>query len=297
MTTLDRAARSVKRDGDRAARTKTVERLGRVGYAAMGAVWFLVGALALAAAFGKTSTPDSTKDALSRIADAPLGRAALVAIGIGLLAFAVWRFVEALFDPEHRPFVEAKDKAKNAVLRVAKGGLGFVYAALGLWSLSVGIGRGDGGSAQGDQAQGLTARVLELPFGALLAGAIGVGMVAYAIGEAVYAWRRTFLKKLELSRLDATKQKLVERAGVAGLLSRAVVWSIVGTFLVVAAVRHAPSEAKGLGGALSTLKEQPYGPWLLAAVATGLAAFGVYDLVKARYRRFTNGAAATPAYA
>jgi hypothetical protein len=293
MTTIQGAVREAKHDGERAARSKTVERLGRVGYAAMGVVWFLVGALALAAAFGKTSTPDSTKDALGRIADAPLGRAALVAIGLGLLAFAVWRFVEASFDPEH---AQKKTDAKQIAMRVAKGALGFIYAALGVWSLSLGTGNGGGGG--GDGAAGLTARVMQLPFGVLLVGAIGVGMLAYAIGEAVYAGKRMFLKKLDLATLNAHQRRLVERTGIAGLLARAVVWSIVGTFLVVAAVRHSPQEAKGLGGALSTLQQQAYGPWLLAAVATGLAAFGVYDLVKARYRLFrATRTTSTPAYA
>ena len=45
------------------------------------------------------------------------------------------------------------------------------------------------------------------------------------------------------------------------------------------------SRARGLGGALEALARQPNGAWLLGATAVGLAAFGVYSLLLARYRR------------
>ena len=58
----------------------------------------------------------------------------------------------------------------------------------------------------------------------------------------------------------------------------------VGTFLAQAAWQVKPEEARGIGGALATLLEQPFGPWLLGAVALGLAAYGLYMLAEARYR-------------
>jgi len=59
-----------------------------------------------------------------------------------------------------------------------------------------------------------------------------------------------------------------------------VVFLIIGGFLIVAAWQAQSSEARGLGGALRTVQEQPYG-WVLL----GLFAFGVFGLVKAVYRR------------
>ncbi|MGL4177935.1 MAG: DUF1206 domain-containing protein [Dermatophilaceae bacterium] len=39
------------------------------------------------------------------------------------------------------------------------------------------------------------------------------------------------------------------------------------------------------GRALKTLREQPFGPVLLTAVAVGIAAYGVYSIARARHAR------------
>ena len=68
------------------------------------------------------------------------------------------------------------------------------------------------------------------------------------------------------------------------MLGLAVVFGIVALFLIVAALRRNPNKAKGLGGALQQLAQEPFGP-LLAAVALGLMTYGVFSFAEARYRR------------
>ena len=63
----------------------------------------------------------------------------------------------------------------------------------------------------------------------------------------------------------------------------------MGSFLVRAALEHDPQEARGLGGALQTLAQQPFGAWLLGAVALGLVAYGLFMLSVARYRHINAG--------
>ncbi|HVF13904.1 MAG TPA: DUF1206 domain-containing protein, partial [Acidimicrobiales bacterium] len=55
--------------------------------------------------------------------------------------------------------------------------------------------------------------------------------------------------------------------------------------LVVAAAQANPNEAQGLDGALRRLAAGQYGPALLTGLALGLAAFGLYSVAEARYRR------------
>jgi hypothetical protein len=59
----------------------------------------------------------------------------------------------------------------------------------------------------------------------------------------------------------------------------------MGIFLMQAALQTDPDKARGLGGALQALVLQPFGPYLLGAVALGLVAYGAFMLVVARYRR------------
>jgi hypothetical protein len=57
-------------------------------------------------------------------------------------------------------------------------------------------------------------------------------------------------------------------------------------FLVVAAVRSQPQQAKGIDSSLRALAATPVGPWLLAIVAIGLVMFGLFSWCEARWRRF-----------
>ena len=68
-------------------------------------------------------------------------------------------------------------------------------------------------------------------------------------------------------------------------------FGIVGLFLVLAALQFEPSEAGGLGNALQTLLQQPFGPWILGVVAFGLVSYGLFMLAVARYRWITPGRA------
>jgi hypothetical protein len=60
---------------------------------------------------------------------------------------------------------------------------------------------------------------------------------------------------------------------------------VLGILVVVAGFREQPEKSRGLDAALKTLAQQPFGKWILVAVALGLAAYGVFQLVTARYRR------------
>jgi hypothetical protein len=70
-----------------------------------------------------------------------------------------------------------------------------------------------------------------------------------------------------------------------GHLARAVVFGLIGVFLLKSAIDFIPSKAVSLDGALAKLAGASYGPFLLGIVAAGLIAFGIYSLSDARYRR------------
>jgi hypothetical protein len=77
----------------------------------------------------------------------------------------------------------------------------------------------------------------------------------------------------------------VKRVGGFGVAARGLVFSVIGFFLIRAALRYDPRQAKGVAEALRTLASRPSPPWLLGAVAVGLVSYGLYELFEARYRR------------
>lgn len=266
-------------DGARAS-SPGIELLGRFGYAAKGAVYILIGTLAVQAALGQQGgqTTDQT-GALTRIAEMPFGKVLLGLLVVGLLGYALWRVVQAAMDTEHKG-----TDAKGLLARTLYFGVGVIYFGLAMSAVKLLMGNGSSAGSS-EKTQGWTAMLMEQPFGIWLVGLVGVAVFANGIAQLYKAWKSNLTEDLRLTDVGARHADLVTKIGRAGYSARGVAFMMIGGFLVGAAMNHNPSEAQGLDGILATLAAQPFGPYLLGAVAVGLAAYGVFALVEARYRR------------
>jgi hypothetical protein len=156
---------------------------------------------------------------------------------------------------------------------------------LALAVLAVRLLTGGGGGESDDQASTTTAKLLDLPAGRWLVGLAGLVVVAIGAYFVKEGWQRSFMDDLDLADAGPGQRSLIERSGVVGNVARGVVFGVLGWFLVRAALQYDAAEAKGLDGALRTLVDRPYGPWLLGAVALGLAAYGVFAFLSGGHRR------------
>jgi hypothetical protein len=163
------------------------------------------------------------------------------------------------------------------------------YAIIGVIHLGLALVAAQGalgsGSGSGSSVPSWTATLMEQPFGQWLVGLGGLIVIGVGFYRIYKAYTIKFRQRLKLSEMNSTEQTWTIRFGQAGLAAQGVVLALIGGFLVQAAVQYQPSEARGLGGALRSLLDQPYGPWLLAIVAIGLVAHGIYNFILARYRR------------
>ena len=249
--------------------------MARVGYVAYGIVYVLVGALAVQAAFGGSGKTTSQEGALRQVLLAPLGRILLAMIVIGLLSYATWRLFQGIVDPEN----EGKG-AKGIVKRVDHVLNGLFHAALAFSAGRLALGTGGGGGSPDDW----TARLLAQPFGRWLAAIAGAVIVGAGLYQFYKAYKADF-NELESGEMSARERTWATRSGRLGYAARGVVFDVIGVFLIRAALQTDPDEARGLGGALETLARQPFGPYILGAVALGLVAYGAFMFVMARYRR------------
>jgi len=131
---------------------------------------------------------------------------------------------------------------------------------------------------------------LSWPGGRLLVAAVGIGVVGAGLYIGWRGWKQKFAKKLKSYEMDTGERKWILRLGTVGNIARMIVFVLIGVLLVAAAAQTDPSAAVGVDGALRRLAARNFGPTLLGFVALGLAAFGMYSLAEARYRRLPKGA-------
>lgn len=277
-STFAQTGRQFETTARTALRRPWMERLARAGYAARGAVYALVGFLAVETAFGARSRPTDTRGALQEMA----GRstALLWAVAIGLAGYALWRIVQGLLNPEHKP-----NDLKGLAHRVGRIGSGLIYGGLAWAAVRIALGARDAGAGGGHAYQAWTAKLMSEPFGRWLVAAVGIGVIAGGLFQIRRGWTERFKKEIRLQEMDETERKVAINSGKLGLIARGVVFLISGWFLIQAALRFDPSQARGLGGALTALAGQPHGTILLALVAVGLIAFGAYSILLACYGR------------
>lgn len=259
-----------------------VERLARFGYVAKGIVYIIIGVLALLTAFGRGGETTDSRGALERIVTQPFGQILLGAVAVGLVGYALWRFVQAGADPEGKG-----TGFKGVAVRLGYAFSGVLHAGLAFTAVQLVLSAGNDRRGRGDATQDWTARALSLPLGRWLIVIAGLGIIGFGIFQLGKAYTAKFRKKLRLNEMSNTEQTWATRGGRLGFAARGIVFGVIGVFLVQAALRYDPSRAQGVGGALDALARQSYGSIILGVVALGLIAYGLFMFVEARYRRLT----------
>jgi hypothetical protein len=262
------SADSMEHKAASAARSPAMMKVAAVGLVTLGVVHVLIGVLALSIAWGNGGEEASASGAFVTIAEQPFGKAALWVCAIGLVGLAIWQISEAIWghrDSEGLPLLGK---------RVGSGGKAVAYLFLAVIAARTAMGDLSG---SGDSEQGFTAKLMGVPAGQFLVGAIGVTFVGIAIYLAHRGATKAFTK-----HLDGHSGSTIVRLGQVGHFAKAVAYAIIGVLFVTAAVQHDPEESGGLDEALTTLRDQPYGAWLLTIVAVGLMAYGIYAFAWAR---------------
>jgi hypothetical protein len=278
MTSIDqqalkRPAEEVRRRGRSG--SGWYEWLARAGLVAKGISYGIVGVLAVKLAVGDGGDATSREGALHALAQETFGRVVLALLAAGFAAFALWRVVEAFATPA--------DEGKDWLKRAGYLGLAAIYAGLAFSALAILLGDG-GGSSQNAKAHHTTALVLSWPAGTWLVGIGGVILIGVGAWNAYRALTCKFEDEWSTGHMGAGARRWGRRAGVVGHLARAVVFTLIGVFVIRAALQYDPQEAIGLDGALQKLASADYGPYLLGLTAAGLIAFGLYCLADARFR-------------
>lgn len=251
--------------------------VARLGYASRGTVYVLIGGLALLATIGGAGGKTTgSRGALATLSDASWGSAVVLVIAVGLVAFAGWRGVQAVFDSD-----DHGRSAKGLVIRISLAVSGITHLLLGIYaaSLAVRLSSDSGGSSGSSDA---AAWVLQQPYGRYVLGCIALIIAGAAIAHIWKGAGGGFRDRLTLG--ETWMDRLAPLCGF-GLIARGLIFLVIAGFFFYAAFTIDSDQAGGLESAMQWLRDQPYGLAFYAAAAAGLLAFGLYGYVEAVWRR------------
>jgi len=276
----DKATAMATQAGDKAEQvgdSKALEVLARVGLVAYGVVHLLLGWLALQIAWGLSGRESAdTSGAMKTLADQPFGQVLLWLVAVGLAALALWQASAVIWGYRN---LEGAERVRKQITSGAKA---VVFAALGYSAAAAALGIGSSSAQSQQQA---TSGVLGWPGGRVIVIVAGLVIIGVGVAAIVKGVKKSFAEEIDTSPLSPTLRTAVARLGQVGYIAKGLALGVVGGLLSYATLTFDPQQVQGLDGAMHTILAQPFGRFLLTAVALGFAAFGLFAILQSRYRR------------
>lgn len=246
--------------------------MGRIGYAARGAIYLMVGISAGVTTFDPSHKPGGFTQSLALLQHHLVGGIALVLLALGMACFAGWLALAAVFRRDHpgpAHCVVVAGMLGDAAVYVAFMGsvLGMVFGAR--------AGEGD--------LQSWIGWLIGSDFGAALVGLAG-GVVCVC-GVWLVGWGAVgdIEGPLELPPIEKEVMLPIGRYGTGG---RGAAIVLVGAYLVVSAVHGDPHQAHELGGVLREMRALSWGAAITGAFALAFVGSALLDFAVASFRRF-----------
>ena len=260
--------------------------LARSGYAARAFVYFLVGGLAVLAAF-TAKEAIGKKEALKDLMDNSWGPWVIGLLIVGLVGYILWRLIQSIGDTDDHGH-DAKGLGVRAGLLISAA----TYAALGYYLFTLLFtGQDDGRGGWINNSRGTLEDWLNTDWVAYL---LGAGFLVTAGAHFWKAWKKKY--KRHFTHADLDDFTWIDPVSRLGLFARGVVLAIIGGMFIYRGwtVEDDNDTAPGLADALRFVGDLPAGTWLLAALGFGLLLFASYSAIEVWFRRINVEEASAP---
>lgn len=253
-----------------------IKTTAKTGYVAKGVVYTITGALAFMTALNLGGQKAGKLQVIDFLEKQSFGKIILGILGIGLVCYAVWRFIQAFQDPE-----DIGTDSKAMIKRFSFGLSGLFYLGLGIYSI-VEIFKEN--SSGGSNSSFIPAEYQQYVF-----IVVGVGLAIKGLYQFIKAYKGDFLDKFNLKSMSSEKRrKSIKTVGYLGLCARGVVVGIIAYFFIKAGINSGSDSVGGTSEAFSFIQQNTSGPWLFALITAGLVCYGVYMFLMAKYRSFND---------
>lgn len=248
-----------------------INRVQTIGQASKGIVYCIIGALTALAAFDMGGQKAGKSDVINFLQEQPFGQFIVIALSLGIVAYALWRFYKAIADPKNKG-----DDASGFAKRFGYFSSGLVYLLFAISVLTSVTGTGGGGSQQY-----FLAELMTQSYGPALIGLAGIILIGVGVYQIYKGYSGKYLH--ELNAMRTSRHNLLKNSGKFGYMARGVVFGIIGYFVTMAAVTQNTTMVRGTQGAFTFLQQQSYGYLLMGIVAIGLLGHGIFMLFVAKY--------------
>jgi hypothetical protein len=246
-----------------------LKKLASFGYAARGTLYVIIGGLALLDGLGMGGSSTGSKGALRTIADQPFGKILLAVMTVGLIGYAGWRAIQAIFDADNYG-TDGKGLAIRGGLLVSS----ITHASLSVWTTSLILTGSGSGSGQGSGWQSSS-------WASYVYLAIGIAVIGAGISFVIKGLKEKFKEHMTLPK------SWMVTVSKAGLVARGIVWFVMGGLFLDAFWGSRGENMKGVGDTLHQIESSTFGSILLIVVSVGLILFGVYSFLQSKFREIS----------
>lgn len=249
-----------------------------IGYAAKGAVYLLIGVLAIQAAIFSGRKATGTYLSLAYLAEKPFGKILVFLLAIALMGYVLRRLLQAIFVPGKTDSFNWKCILKRIGYLMS----GFSYVGMAYTSVNLALGIGE----YDDTIEDLTDGLFEQPLGEWLIFLGGIAIATIGIFYIYGAYTGSYISEFNSSDIHHRLEKWTIRIAKLGVAARGVAFVLMGIFFVQAAIIGSSELAGGLQNVFRLIAVQPLGWLWLVAIGTGLIGYGLYMFVATRYRLY-----------
>jgi hypothetical protein len=252
--------------------------LARFGSASIGAVYVLVGVIALLSLLGVADGGADEEQIMELVKDVPAGEVMIWGVIAGMFGYIIWRIFESITDP-----YEFGSHMKGVMTRTGIALSGFGYAIIAFSAIQVLLGNGEGEEGQ----QSMVAQVLDLPLGPWIVGAAGAIAGAAGLVQVKFVYEGSYNKRLDVDHFSSKQMVAIHIMAWAGYIARGVILGMIGFLIIKAAIQHDPEEVGDTDSAFDAIGDLgAIGHVIFALVALGTITYGLFMFIFARHYKF-----------
>lgn len=254
--------------------------VARGGYFSKCVVYGVLGIMILYAAMSAGNAEQiSQQQIYQKIFQSPFGVVTLTAVIASLVCYVLWRLLQCILNTSELDMTKPKEVIERVFYFISA--MMYVFATYG----AIKVLTHSSNSESESNSQNISAKLMNEPYGVWVVAAIGMVIIIFAGIQFKHVIKRDFMSKFRRDIMTDAEASLAAKVGRIGFCARGVVYLLVGSFFMHAAISYDADKAGGLGKALITLMQQQYGLWLLVLMGCGMLAFSAFCGFEARYRQ------------